>query len=245
MSELVDVGRGHSLSPEAAASWKRMVAARMPDDGLTSSTRSLARQWELYNHKGQPGWPKYVAHPNESKHVWRPDDKKDKGGRAVDVSGTTRTWMIRNAAEHGWYRPWPDIEPWHFEYVIKDDKHKDDDVALTNEDIQKIAEAVSKHQNTLSANAAKAAGTKTLSVAGALQQNIYTRRDVREILARLNAVEKALNKGTGVSAKDVAKELRPLIVADIKTAIAGIPAADADRIADAVVEAFGLALAGD
>jgi len=138
MSELVSVGRGHTLAPEAAASWKRMVAAGMPDGGLTSSTRSLARQRELYANRGKPGWPKYAAHPNESKHVWRPADKRDRGGRAVDVNDPTRAWLIKHGGAHGWYRPWPTVEPWHFEYRIEHDKHLEDDMPTAKEIIDEL-----------------------------------------------------------------------------------------------------------
>jgi len=192
MSELVSVGRGHTLAPEAAASWKRMVAAGMPDGGLTSSTRSLARQWELYNHKGEPGWPKYVAHPNESKHVWRPDDKKDKGGRAVDVNDPTRSWLVTHGGAHGWYRPWPSVEPWHFEYQGHRDQHKnrplkEDPMELSDETIDKIAERVMDRRNELSPVAAEIAGQPTMRTRGMLQQLLYIRRDVGEILRLLKA----------------------------------------------------------
>lgn len=140
MSELVSVGRGHTLAPEAAASWKRMVAAGMPDAGLTSSTRSLARQRELYANRGKPGWPKYAAHPNESKHVWRPADKRDRGGRAVDVNDPTRAWLVKHGGAHGWYRPWPTVEPWHFEYRIEHDKHLEDDMPLTRADADLVVD---------------------------------------------------------------------------------------------------------
>ena len=137
---LVGVGRGHTLSPEAAASWKRMARAGMPTGGLTSSTRSLARQWDLYNNRGKPGWPKYAAHPLESKHVWRPDDKKDRGGRAVDVNEPTRSWLVKNGAAHGWRRPFVAVEPWHFEYNITKDKHLEDDMPLTRADADLVVD---------------------------------------------------------------------------------------------------------
>jgi len=214
----------------------------MPTGGLTSSTRSLARQWDLYNNRGKPGWPKYAAHPLESKHVWRPDDKKDRGGRAVDVNEPTRSWLVKNGAAHGWHRPFAAVEPWHFEYDITKDKHLEDDVALEDSDIRKIVRAVWAEEKSVGKSAGDTLGTRSPSAMLMIQQATYARRDAREGLARTKAIEAAINKGTSVSAKDVARELRPLISADIRAAVAGLPAQQADRIADAVLAAFGAAL---
>lgn len=126
MVALVDIGGGHKLSPEAAASWFRMVRDGMPTGGVTSSTRSLSRQWDLYNNRGEDGWPRYAAHPLESKHVWRPADKRDRGARALDVDGATRAWLIRHGEKYGWHRPFATVEPWHFEYLQATDKMEDD-----------------------------------------------------------------------------------------------------------------------
>src|SRR5690606_39173357 len=85
-------------------------------------------------------------------------------------------------------------------------------------------------------------GTRSPSAMLMIQQATYARRDAREGLARTKPIEAAINKCTSVSAKDVARELRPLISADIRAAVAGLPAQQADRIADAVLAAFGAAL---
>jgi len=110
-----------------------MLAAGMPAGGLTSSSRTEARQWELYRNQGKTGWPKLAAHPSESKHVYRPNDPKDKGGRAVDVDDPTRAWLIKHGAAHGWTRTITS-EPWHFEYDPSKDTRKDDDMALDDAD---------------------------------------------------------------------------------------------------------------
>jgi hypothetical protein len=251
MSDLVSIGGGHQLSPEAAASWRRMAALSKDVDTryINSSTRDYATQLDWFRNKGKPGYPKYVADPDTSKHVWRPNDTKDKGARALDVNAPLRTWLVSNGADHGWYRPWPDIEPWHFEYRIQFDKFKDDDMPLSKDDLKEIrsvvkelipeiAEGVLKYQNTLSPNAATLTGNKTLSTWGAIQQNIYTRSTANDIKARVSAIEKAINKGTTVSAKDVAAELRPLLSADLRAAVQNLPSQDADKIADAVIRAL-------
>ncbi len=248
---LVSIGGGHTLAPESAASWKRMAAAGMPAGGLTSSSRTEARQWELYNNQGKPGWPPLAAHPKESKHVYRPKDTKDRGGRAVDVDNPTRAWLIKNGAKHGWHRPIAS-EPWHFEYRITHDTHLEDDMAeveISKKQIKEIAEAVSEHKNKLSPAAADINNSSTMTVRLGLQQNVYVRRDVRTLLAHTKAIEQAVNKGTSVSAADVARELRPLLAADVRAAVtqavAGLPTKDADKIAQAVVERFAAVLAGE
>lgn len=211
MSKLVDVGRGHSLSPEAAASWERMKRAGMPDSGLTSSTRSLSRQWDLYNNRGKPGWPRYVAHPNESKHVWRPNDKQDKGGRAVDVSGATRTWMISHAAKHGWYRPWPDIEPWHFEYVKKNDKHLgDDDMPTAKEIVQELMKTRVEHTVGQRGAVDRKSSTVERLLSDAGIGGFVSWKNISRIQAELRAIQAVLNsvaRETGLSHEQVQRTI--------------------------------------
>ena len=138
MSGLVSIGGGHSLSPEAAASWERMKRAGNPGRVINSSTRDYATQLDWYRNRGEPDYPKYVANPDESKHVWRPNDKRDKGARALDLNDPARAWMVKHGGAHGWYRPWPDVEPWHFEYRIEHDKHLEDDMPTAKEIIDEL-----------------------------------------------------------------------------------------------------------
>lgn len=91
---------------------------------------------------------------------------------------------------------------------------------LSATDVDRIAAAVSKHRNTLSTKAAELAGVSELSVAGALQQNIYTRAHALEILATLRALGASLNDGTPITAKEVAAELAPLLIDDVTVAVA-------------------------
>lgn len=71
---------------------------------------------------------------------------------------------------------------------------------------------------------------------------------VNTIAARLTALEKAINKGTGVSARDVARELEPLLADDIRQgisqAVANLPERDATTIAQAVASTLAARLAG-
>ena len=109
------------LADAAAASWKRMVAAGMPNK-VTSAGRSRAEQQKLYDQwkaGWMPGTPT-VAKPGTSNH---------EGGDAIDVPEPTRTWLHRNGAAYGWINPaWAKraatLEPWHFEYDPARDKHR-------------------------------------------------------------------------------------------------------------------------
>ena len=65
---LVSIGGGHTLAPDAAASYLRMVADGCPR-GITSSTRSWETQDRWWRNQGRPGFPKVADHPDRSKHV--------------------------------------------------------------------------------------------------------------------------------------------------------------------------------
>lgn len=255
MSALVDVGRGHSLSPEAAASWKRMVAAGMPDAGLTSSTRSLARQRELYANRGKPGWPKYAAHPDESKHVWRPADKRDRGGRAVDVNDPTRSWLVKHGRAHGWHRPFASVEPWHFEYDITLDQHLEDDMPTAKEIVDELLSRRITHtagqkaaSNRDSATVERILGDTSAGGFRAWKDLPRVDAQIKQVRARLTALEKAVSRGVSVSARDVARELEPLLADDIREgisqAVANLPERDATTIAQAVASTLAARLAG-
>lgn len=117
------------LADAAAASWKRMVAAGMPNK-VTSAGRTRAEQQALYDRwkAGKlPGTPT-VAKPGASNH---------EGGDAIDVPEPTRTWLHRNGAEYGWTNPaWAQrprtLEPWHWEYDPAKDRHRGADAASSS-----------------------------------------------------------------------------------------------------------------
>ena len=122
---LVSIGGAHTLEAKAAASYERMRKAGCPA-GVTSSTRSYAQQLDWYTHQGEPGYPAKAANPNTSKHVWRPSDASDRGGRALDLPEPARAWVRAYGASYGWMRDRVSGEPWHMEYEIANDKHLND-----------------------------------------------------------------------------------------------------------------------
>src|SRR5690606_6445828 len=119
--DLVALGVGkHSLRADAAASYLRMLEDGMPPV-ITSSTRSLAWQTKLFRNQGKPGWPPQAARPESSKHVWRPDDAADTGGRALDLPGEARAWVRRHGSVYGWAKDRVPDELWHMEYEPRHD----------------------------------------------------------------------------------------------------------------------------
>jgi hypothetical protein len=115
MTGLVAVGGGHWLAPAPAAAYAAMLAGGCPP-GITSSTRTVARQQEFYDHQGQPGWPATADHPARSKHVWRPDDPKDQGARALDLPPGPEAWVRAWGAPYGWLVDQVHGEHWHVEH---------------------------------------------------------------------------------------------------------------------------------
>lgn len=255
MSELVSITRKHSLSSEAAASWFRTIAAGNPGHAINSSTRDYALQKQWYEHRGKPGYPKYADHPDRSKHVWRPNDKTDRGGRALDVDDPTRSWLAKHGREYGWFRPWPDVEPWHFEYDIKLDKHLEDDMPTAKEIVDELLSRRIPHtagqqaaSNRPDAEVARILGDASAGGFRSWKDLPQIRTELKQTRARLTALEKAISRGANVSARDVARELEPLVADDIRdavqAAVAGLPTKDADSVAKAVAAQFASLLAG-
>lgn len=221
MTNLVSISKGHALASLAAASWKRMVRDGMPTSGLTSSYRTEARQWELYRNRGKKGWPKYAAHPAESKHVWRPNDPKDKGARAVDVSGATREWMIRNAAKYGWFRPWPTVEPWHFEY----DQKRDKSMASPEEIAKAVVKELLGTTLTTSAGQRKAVSRTSMPLHKALTDagtgGLITWKQFAELKTEVTALRQAvatLTRSQGLDPRTVER----ILGESVDKALAGI-----------------------
>ncbi|NLF03989.1 MAG: hypothetical protein GX593_03115 [Actinomycetales bacterium] len=134
--ELVSIGIArHSLREDAAASFARMVADGMPAV-VTSSTRSLERQRRLFRNQGKEGWPPKAARPESSKHVWRPADTRDTGGRALDLPGDARAWVRERGADYGWIKDRVSREPWHMEYEPRKDAQ-----ALDAEEVDMLDDA--------------------------------------------------------------------------------------------------------
>jgi len=112
---LMAVGGGFQLNTPAGLSYLRARVAGLPA-GITTATRSYSQQLDWYKNQGKPGYPAMADHPDKSKHVYRPNDKKDQGGRALDLpKGGPREWMTKNGHKYGWFLRIKS-EPWHFEY---------------------------------------------------------------------------------------------------------------------------------
>ena len=122
---LVSVGGAHTLEEKAAASYQRMRKAGCPE-GITSSTRSYSQQKDWYLNQGKPGYPPMAANPDTSKHVWRPNDTRDKGARALDIPEPARSWVRAYGSAFGWMKDRVGGETWHMEYEIWNDSHQDD-----------------------------------------------------------------------------------------------------------------------
>lgn len=215
MSGLVSIGEGHSLSPEAAASWERMKRAGMPGRVINSSTRDYATQKRWFQNKGKPGYPKYVANPDESKHVWRPNDKRDKGARALDLNDPARSWFVKHGRAHGWVRPWPDIEPWHFEYEIARDAHLEDDMPLTRADADLVVDRLLARRIEHTAGQTAASNRESATIERILGDTsaggFRAWKDLPALRAELAATRAALvalAQNTGVDARTVERIVR-------------------------------------
>lgn len=136
---LMAIGGGFQLNTPAGLAYLRARQAGLPY-GITTATRSYSLQWSWYVNQGKPGFPAMADHPAKSKHVYRPDDPKDQGARALDLpAGGPREWMTKHGHKFGWFRRIKS-EPWHFEYEEWNDPSKnteeqdEDDMPLNDED---------------------------------------------------------------------------------------------------------------
>ena len=122
--------KGHWLTPTAADSYLRMVAAAKTGTGLVVGGRTYAEQERLYAMY-KAGHGNLAARPGTSLH---------ESGLAVDVTtgSALQRWMsygsrynkvtktgTTRAAAFGWFRTVPS-EPWHFRYYPEHDKHRND-----------------------------------------------------------------------------------------------------------------------
>lgn len=178
-------GRLARFRPPAASSWQRMRAAGMPHD-VTDTYRDLARQERYW--RNPPNAAGLAARPGTSIHGL---------GLAVDARGACLDWLARHGRAHGWVRTIMPAEPWHFEYREHLDRHKqeDDDMALTDDDIDRIAYRVWQYKNTR-----------------------LTTEDAYSLLRRVPERTWAAQIGTGSNRRTVATAL-----ARIESAISSLP----------------------
>lgn len=137
------VRAGVQFTPAAADSFRRMEAGWGRPIDTNSTYRDWAQQLRMYN-----AWNCYVAgrcgHPGHSRAI-HPDASMHCKGLALDSDDWTTPGFIAHAASHGWIRTAANdpTERHHFEYQEWRDTHKgDDDMALSAEDVQKVALAV-------------------------------------------------------------------------------------------------------
>ena len=129
MEKTVINAKGQWLRSDAAASYARMLAAGMPEGGISSlgAGRTYDEQKALYKAYVS-GHGNLAAPPGKSKH---------ETGCALDISRGTpaHTWATQGgirlqtkltekikANEFGWYRTVP-TEAWHLQYIPEKDQH--------------------------------------------------------------------------------------------------------------------------
>lgn len=101
------------LYPEAAAAYKRMLAAGCPAGGITSAGRTRAQQEALYKAY-RAGKGNLAARPGTSPHEF---------GIAMDLAEPVRTWVRLHGQPYGWVSGRVRGEPWHVEYERMVDRH--------------------------------------------------------------------------------------------------------------------------
>lgn len=122
---MTDIGAGRGwLNASAAASIRRLDALLGHPMQITEAGRTWDQQnahWQHYLKYGKP-----IAN--------RPGTSLHESGLAIDSDEAQR--FVARMAEHGWVRTvyrWVNgkntlVEPWHFEYRIANDQHRNDPV---------------------------------------------------------------------------------------------------------------------
>lgn len=148
MTARVYVAAGHWLSPPAAASYQRCRAAGAPG-GITDAGRTEAEQAQLWRKQGHLG---LASRPNSPQALHQ-------HGIALDLPAAARLWFVAYGPEHGWYRPFPSKEPWHFVYHLTLDRHllttpptitpprEAQDMPLTQSDLEAVDRIVANRLN--------------------------------------------------------------------------------------------------
>jgi hypothetical protein len=92
--------------------WQKAAAAAGVDIAINSGFRTMDEQryfWNCYQ-SGNCNNGNLAARPGYSNH---------QNGRALDISNSTSSWVIQNAARFGFRRTVP-AESWHYEYFGED-----------------------------------------------------------------------------------------------------------------------------
>lgn len=129
------------LAPDAAASYARMRAEKLPAGGINSAWRSEDGQRRLFLSRYVPSKNRLLDRGpfndvRKYKGVWYkrvrgypvsvPGTSKHNQGLAIDVAlgKPVFVWLKANGKEHGWKRPLLSADPVHWEYHARLDKAK-------------------------------------------------------------------------------------------------------------------------
>ena len=120
----VDLGYGRGwLDADAAASIRRIDAALGHPLQITEAGRSFFTQEQHWLKYLRDGWPIALNPNTPSEH---------QKGKAIDSNEAQRNQSLME--EHGWRRTvyrwvngkWTLVEPWHYEYFINLDRHRNE-----------------------------------------------------------------------------------------------------------------------
>lgn len=129
------------LAPDAADSYQRMRAARLPSGGINSAWRSTDGQRRLFLSRYVRSRSRFFdrgpfGDVRKYEGVWYkrvrgfpvsvPGTSKHNQGLAIDTSvgRPVHAWLSKNGAAYGWSRTIPKADPVHWEYSARKDRAK-------------------------------------------------------------------------------------------------------------------------
>jgi flagellum-specific peptidoglycan hydrolase FlgJ len=129
-SELVSIGNGLKLEPNAAADYLKMeqdanadgVQFNVTDAYRTYEIQDVIFDWDRYNRTGEKkkkGTNTAAALPGTSNHGW---------GKAIDIfPASAQQWIKKNGYKYNWswYEGKSINEPWHFTWTTDSSKLKE------------------------------------------------------------------------------------------------------------------------
>lgn|GEM_PF-1473984 len=129
------------LAPDAAASYERMRAQKLPAGGITSAWRSTEGQRKIFLSRyvrSRSRWLDKGPFKDVRKYegVWYkrvrgfpvsvPGTSKHNQGLAIDtpVRKGVSLWLVANGSSYGWSQPLKRSDPVHWEYTARKDKSR-------------------------------------------------------------------------------------------------------------------------
>lgn len=120
----------HWLDRPAADSWNRMVRDGCPAQGITDAGRTIEEQIAVFTSRYRVQWigsgpfgdvrwwqgRRYVRFQGAAVAVPGSVTARHTYGRALDLSGATKTWVRANGHRYGWIKDVVPREDWHVEY---------------------------------------------------------------------------------------------------------------------------------